>query len=500
MILADKNFILACYQYLAQMDSEAIGLLKNKIANGIFNDILQKFPATTSVYIFCGNSFKGSIGFVLSQILSEHYSDTRTILFQNEEQYLPEDVKLIHSLREKKLLFTYTEFRDCCFEDNSLIIDAIEDCTKIFSNIEDKRKIKHINQLQAYTYSIDMPSGIAIDEPIAKRSIYANFTHCLLLPRKAFFLPESESRCGQWEIFTHDIVLPEELAAQVSTMKFYTTSPENLARLSVTPPKYIHKYSLGHGLLIAGSYGMGGAAVLAARAATRAGLGTLTLHIPKLLYNIMQISIPEARCWVDTHAAICSSLETNNLDKYTAIAIGPGLGTHQLTEQTFAYLLQNYNDKPIVFDADAINMLALNKDLLKDFNGKAIFTPHEGEFKRLIGKFKNDMERLQLQLMFSQQYNAIVVFKGAFTCISLPDGRCYFNTNGNIGMATGGSGDVLTGIILALLCQGFSPEEAAICGVYMHAEAADIAVKSQTKASLTASDIVENLKFVKRYE
>ncbi len=500
MILADKNFIHACYQYLAKMDSEAINLLKNKIANGVLNDILQKFPKTTSIYIFCGNSFKGSIGLVLTQMLSEHYPDTLAVLFHNEEQYQSENAQIINSLRKKNLLFTYTKFSHSYFKDNSLIVDAIEDCTKIFSDIEDKRKIRHINQLQAYTYSIDMPSGIAVDEPIAKRCIYANFTHCLLLPRKAFFLPESESRFGQWKIFTHDIVLPEELALQVSTMKFHTTSPENLTRLNVAPSKWIHKYSLGHGLLIAGSYGMGGAAVLAARAATRAGLGTLTLHIPKLLYNIMQISVPEARCWVDTHAAICSSLETNNLDKYTAIAIGPGLGMHQLTEQTLTYLLQNCEDKPIVFDADAINILALNKDLLKDFKGKAIFTPHEGEFKRLIGKFKNDMERLQMQLMFSHQYNAIVVFKGAFTCISLPDGRCYFNTNGNVGMATGGSGDVLTGIILALLCQGFTPEEAAICGVYMHAEAADIAVKSQTKASLTASDIVENLKFVKRYE
>ncbi len=497
MIIADKNFILTCYRYLTEMDDLKKEKLKEHIAQGIFKDIRQKFSLTTPIYIFCGNSFKGSLGLVLTKMMSKSYANIHAVLFANEDQY-QSDIIQITLLKAQNLLYSYEEYAQQDLACNSLFIDAIEDSINAIPN-EYQKRIKRINQKQAFIYSIDMPSGVGIEEPISPQTIKADFTHCLFFPKLAFFFSENHFCCGQWEIFSHNMAIPKELEEQLKPIKYYTTTHEDIARLQVSPNKFINKYSLGNGLLIAGSYGMGGAAVLAAKAAIRAGIGVLTLHIPKTLYNIIQISVPEARCRVDINSTICSSLNTHNLTKYTAIALGPGLGVHEWTIQAITCLLQNYNGKPIVFDADAINILAMHKELLKDFAGKAIFTPHEGEFIRLIGTYKNTYQRLQLQISFSQQYNAIVVCKGAFTSISLPDGRCYFNTNGNIGMATGGSGDVLTGIILALLCQGFSPEEAAICGVYMHAQAADIAVESQTKASLIASDIIENLKFVQRY-
>ncbi len=264
-------------------------------------------------------------------------------------------------------------------------------------------------------------------------------------------------------------------------------SNEDVVLILKNRTKFDHKGNFGHGLLIAGSYGKIGAAVLGTRAALRAGIGLVTCHIPACGYNIVQSSVPEAMVRTDTAADIITSSGEN--DSFTAVGAGPGLGTRQETCDALKSLLTNCA-KPMVLDADALNILSMNKEWLKLLPGGTILTPHPKEFERLAGSSKNSYERLQLQRNFSGEFKCIVILKGAHTSITFPDGSVYFNNTGNPGMATAGSGDVLTGILLSLLAQGYSPENASLLGVYLHGLAGDIAASDSSFEAIVASDII----------
>jgi len=254
--------------------------------------------------------------------------------------------------------------------------------------------------------------------------------------------------------------------------------------------KFSHKGNFGHALLIAGSYGKMGAAVLASKACIRSGVGLLTTHIPRKGYEIMQITVPEAICSIDSSEMFFSELPS--LEKISAIGIGPGLGMDKMSEQALRRLLEAKPTK-LVIDADALNIISNHRELLDIIPENAIVTPHLKEFERLIGKSSGPKNRLQLQMDFSKKYKIITVLKGANTCISMPDGEIFINTTGNPGMATAGSGDVLTGIILALLAQTYTPIQAALMGVYVHGLAGDMAVHTKGEISLIASDLVDLL-------
>jgi len=250
------------------------------------------------------------------------------------------------------------------------------------------------------------------------------------------------------------------------------------------------KRDYGHALIIAGSFGMMGAAVLASRGCMRSGVGLLTAHVPSCGYQIMQISIPEVMCSVDS-SSDCFSVPPP-IEKFDAIAVGPGIGRAESTVRATEILLRS---KParLVIDADAINILASNRDLLELLPEQTIFTPHPGEFSRLMEVKIDDNNKIDMQRQFSEKYHAIVVLKGHETTISAPDGRLFKNTTGNPGMATAGSGDVLTGVILALRAQGYSASEAACIGVFLHGLAGDFAVMNTSEYSLISGDIAEYL-------
>jgi hydroxyethylthiazole kinase-like uncharacterized protein yjeF len=229
--------------------------------------------------------------------------------------------------------------------------------------------------------------------------------------------------------------------------------------------------------------------VLATRAATRAGSGLVTAYVPKCGYEIMQASVPEVMTEVDSEKEI---RYYNFKSSSTVIGIGPGLGTTKETVEGLYKFLKE-NKLPLVVDADALNILSQNKDWFSLLPKASILTPHPKEFERMAGKWKNDYEKLDLLLGFSKKYNCIVVLKGAYTAIAY-QGKIYFNTTGNPGLATGGSGDVLTGLITGLWAQKYSPLEAALLGVFLHGKASDIAVKNDlSEETLIASDIVKYL-------
>ena len=253
-----------------------------------------------------------------------------------------------------------------------------------------------------------------------------------------------------------------------------------------------HKGTYGHALLIAGSTGKTGAALLASESCMRSGVGLLTTHLPKSAMLPLQVYLPEAMISVD-ESDDCFS-QVPDLQKFDAIGVGPGLGKAAETVAALKKLLKEA-EIPLVLDADALNIISENKELLSILPKNTIITPHVKEFERLFGECEDKQQRIELQSVMAQKYKIIIVLKGAGTTIALPDGRCFVNTTGNPGMATAGSGDVLTGIILSLLAQRYTPEEAAIIGVFMHGRAGDKAASQLGMESMIAGDITKNLDF-----
>jgi NAD(P)H-hydrate epimerase len=233
-----------------------------------------------------------------------------------------------------------------------------------------------------------------------------------------------------------------------------------------------------------------GAAVLASKACLRSGAGLLTTHVPQIGYPIIQTAVPEAMASVDQHDLFFTGFP--GLDQFNAIGVGPGIDKKTNSKKALIELLEK-SKAPLVIDADALNILAENKSWLEKLPENSVLTPHPGEFKRLAGESENSYHQLQNQITFSEKYKVIVVLKGAFTAVSTPGGKVYFNSSGNPGMATAGSGDVLTGIILGLLAQGISPENAAIAGVYIHGLAGDLAARQNSEFALVAGDIIDYL-------
>ena len=255
--------------------------------------------------------------------------------------------------------------------------------------------------------------------------------------------------------------------------------------------KFAHKGAHGLGVLVAGSSNMPGAALLSAKAALRSGLGKIIVHAPDVVLDKVTIALPEAILSRDPHPEYFSSPPEMILQG-NALAIGPGLGTAPTTATAICLLLETA-PYPIIVDADALNILSEHKSWLNKLPQNSILTPHAGEFDKLTEKSQNRMERLQKVYDFAQKYQVIVVLKGHYTTIVLPNGQLFMNTTGNPGMATAGSGDVLTGILLGLLAKGYTPESAAKLGVYLHGLAGDCALQNQSYESLIASDIIESL-------
>jgi NAD(P)H-hydrate epimerase len=247
---------------------------------------------------------------------------------------------------------------------------------------------------------------------------------------------------------------------------------------------------MGNALIIAGSYGMGGAAVLATKACLRVGAGRVTTHTPKRNHLIMQISVPEAVLQFDREETTFS--EAIPTEDFQAMGIGPGLGT---SDQTGIALIAQLRRAqcPVVADADALNIIASRRAWLQQLPKGIILTPHPKELERIEGQCIDSYERLNKARQLAEKLQGYVILKGHNTAICMPDGHVVFNTTGNAGMATAGSGDVLTGILTGLLARGYHQREACILGVYLHGLAGDLAARELGEESLIASDIIDYL-------
>ena len=375
-----------------------------------------------------------------------------------------------------------------------VIIDALfgsglnKPVTGIYADI-----IHFMNGAGCKVVAVDIPSGLMGEDNspnIPENIVKANLTLTLQFPKLSFFFAENEPFVGRYEVL--DIGLSREGIERLHT-EYSLIEKSDIVKMLQPRARFSHKGNYGRALLVAGSYGMAGASLLAAKATMRSGVGLLTVNLPQGNNLIMQSSLPEAMTLPDccpTH--ISSAVAT---DAYTAVAVGPGLGQHTATANALRELIEHCTC-PMIVDADALNIIAADAEWLKRLPEGSVITPHPGEFARLAGKSTSGYEALQKARAMARDNNICVVLKGAFTAVIAPSGECSFNSTGNPGMATGGSGDALTGIILALMARGYSSYDAARIAVYVHGAAGDAAAQLLGETAMIAGDIVEYLSAV----
>lgn len=348
----------------------------------------------------------------------------------------------------------------------------------------------------AEVVSIDIPSGLFADSHTESDAVVcANRTFSFETPKLAFFFPENESLTGEWAYGSIGL----HPGFDEETPFHYLTLRE-ASQMLRPRRKFSHKGTYGHALLIAGSYGKTGAAILAARAALRSGAGLLSVHAPRCACLPLQTAVPEAMYSADRKAKYWA--EAPALERYSAVGVGCGIGQETETAAALEQLLQlareehlarPWSEWGLVLDADALNLLAQNPAWWKQIPPETILTPHPKEFERLFGESANDFARNELQRQKAQEHQVYIILKGAHTAIACPDGTCWFNSTGNPGMATGGSGDVLTGLLTGLMAQGYSPGDSALLGVFLHGLAGDLAAKNRGYQAMTAGDLTEFL-------
>lgn len=464
--------------------------LMERAATACYQWLIGHNYAQKQMLFFCGKGNNGGDGLAIARMLIKHncrvtvyileFGNPGTGDFQTNLARLHECSTDIHFLQSPDFF--------PAININDIIIDALfgTGLNKPLEGIG-KALVEHINGSKNMIISIDMPSGMYADKS-SKENTVIKATHTLSFQnhKLAFLLPENENYFGT----VHLLHIGQHKDFEETEKALFELTEEALVRSIYKPRKqFSHKGNFGHATLLCGSYGMMGAAVLSSSACLRAGVGKLTTYVPKCGLGILQTTIPEAMCIVSGEEHL---LKVDAIEKFDAIGIGPGIGLHPSHNDLLAQIFKKSN-KPMVIDADALNVIAENKTLLSSIPPLSILTPHPKEFERLFGKTENDFERLHLALMKSKELNIFILLKGHYSFISTPDGKGYFNNTGNAGMATAGSGDVLTGIITGLLAQGYSSLDACILGAYLHGSAGDIAAEKFSQEAMIAGDMVNCL-------
>lgn len=479
-------------QYTIQNEPISSTDLVERASTVFIHEFCRRYSKQTRIILFAGQGNNGADALAIARLLKDECYKVETYLF-NPTGHLSFDCEI----NKKRLLdmdrVEFTEvvdnFTPPVLEERDVVIDGL------FGSGLNRplnggfaAMVKYINQSDATVVSIDIPSGLFGEDNRANDPdaiIRADLTLTFGFPKLAFLLPENAMYVGDWKVLDigiHPDILEETPAS------FTLITEEDIAAVFQPRNKFSHKGTFGHALLIAGSKGKMGAALLAASACLRSGTGLLTVHVPQRGEPILHTAFPEAMLSFDPHPDYFTTVpETAG---YSAIGIGPGLGQYLESATALERLLQP-TGKPVVIDADAINLLASNKDLLNRIPPHSILTPHPKEFDRIAGECNTSYERLLKAQSFAIEHKLCIVLKGAYTATCTSGGKVYFNSSGNPGMATAGSGDVLTGIILGLLAQGYETETAAVAGVFLHGTAGDLAAAYHSEESMISGDIIE---------
>jgi NAD(P)H-hydrate epimerase len=468
--------------------------LMERAATKCYRWLQKRVEKERRVLVFCGRGNNGGDGLAIACLMAQSNPNVSVYVISHSDK-CSEDFQVnynrLQEIKQAKCFNILENSELPVIEKDDVVVDAIfgSGLGKIVSGLPAK-VIRRINESQALIVSIDIPSGLFSDEhsdPKAGAIIRADYTLTFQFPKLGFLFPENESFVGEWKIL--DIGLHEGYIDHVVTRNYLLTK-EMAGALILPRTKFAHKGHFGHALLIAGGYGKMGASVIASKACLRAGIGLLHTHTPAKGYTIIQTAVPEAMVTIDPDDFCFTTLP--DLAPFTAIGIGPGIGFNEKTKKGLKMLIQN-STVPLLFDADALTILGENKTWIPFIPKHSVFTPHPGEFEKLVGKAKDDFDRNKMQREFCVKYGVYMVLKGAHSCICGPEGICYFNTTGNPGMATGGCGDVLTGLILGLMAQKYSPRDACLLGVYIHGLAGDIAAKKHGMEAVVAGDIIKKI-------
>jgi len=464
--------------------------LMERAATACTEWLLRQYPEQMRYAIYCGKGNNGGDGLAIARQLLEKGCTVFIYILefgQRGTDDFQQNLSRLHRYPQGQIHFIQSaaHIPECI--PGAVIIDALFG-TGLNRAVDGLTSllIDSINQSQATVVSIDIPSGLFTDSTSKGHlSVKAHHTLTFQCPKPAFLVAENEAAVGKLHIL--DIGLHRQYEEETQTA-FELLDDSIIHYIYKERKRFAHKGNFGHALLLAGSRGKMGAAVLAARACLRSGAGLLTCHIPGHGLSIIQTAVPEAMAIPDAQPDYISCVVAP--DQYKAIGVGPGIGLSPETVDCLKSLLSGYTH-PIVLDADALNILAAEPSLQEMLPGGSILTPHPKEFERLAGVSADDFDRIEKARALAAKLRVVIVLKGHHTLVATPGGQCYFNSTGNPGMATAGSGDVLTGIITGLLAQGYSPIESAMLGCYLHGLAGDLAVKEGSMEALIAGDIVE---------
>lgn len=470
--------------------------LMERSAKALTQAITQRWSQKTPIIVFAGPGNNGGDALAVARLLADKQYDVTAYLF-NIKNHLSEDcytnkTRLRDSKHLKQFIEVTAEFDPPELRDDMIVIDGLfgsglnKPLSGGFASL-----VKYINSADCTVVSIDLPSGLMAEDNtynINANIIKADVTLTLQMKKLCMYFADCQQYLGEVEVL--DIQLSEEWMSTTFS-PLTVLKKENVQSLLQKRSDFAHKGSMGHALIIAGCYGMAGASILATKACLRSGVGKATVHIPARNYDIMQISVPEAIVHLDKEEhCFAEPVET---EPYNAVAIGPGIGQRDTTAVALISQMRRVNGN-LVLDADALNILSNRRAWLQQLPQGTVITPHPKEFDRLDGsESSSDYERLAKARDMAQRLHIYILLKGHYSTLCQPDGSVLVNTTGNGGMATAGSGDVLTGIIVGLMARGYSKAAAAVLGMYIHGLAGDIAAQEKGVESLVASDIIDAL-------
>jgi hydroxyethylthiazole kinase-like uncharacterized protein yjeF len=460
--------------------------LMERAVSALSEAIRRRFPhALKRVLIVCGPGNNGGDGLALARQLSRDAA-VAVFLPENSQHYSRDNLAMLQSLpAEVQLISGSPQDLSGSLIDKTLLIDAVlgAGLNRPLSGSY-AALIQQMNVASCLKIAIDTPSGLLPEMPENAIAFKADHVFSFHSPKPAFLLPASEDYVREFSVLDIQLLLPSEKEDD-----FFFIQEDEIRKLILPRPRFSHKGTFGHALLLAGSEGKMGAAILAAKACLRSGTGLLTVQVPGCGRDILQLAAPEAMVIADPAQNHLSNFpETKN---HQAIGTGPGIGQLPETQNVIRFLLSC--GKPLVLDADALNLISAHPELLHHLPPNAILTPHPKEFERLSGFSGSHLQRWTAARAFARKHSIFLILKGAFSLICTPDGKAFFNPTGNPGMAKGGSGDALTGLLTGLLASGYSPLSSCQLGTYLHGLAGDLATQSLGSHAMQASDTIRFL-------